>query len=88
MFELIALLAIIILVVWLVWKLGLFVPVVNLGQSAAIASDDFASKVAHKSAINAAKYAIDEDVFAKAMASKARNQAYRQAMVDQSATIK
>ena len=85
MFESIVMFLIVVLVVWLLWKLGLFVPVVNLGQSAAIASDDFASKVAHKSAINAAKYEIDEDVFAKAMQSKAKNQAYRQAMVDQTA---
>lgn len=74
---------VVVLAVWLIWKLGLFVPVVNLGQGAAISSDDFVSKVAYKSAINAAKYEIPEDVFEKAMSSKARNQAYRQAMVDQ-----
>lgn len=85
MYESIVMFLVVVLVVWLVWRLGLFVPVVNLGQSAAIASDDFASKVAHKSATNAAKYEIADDVFEKAMQSKAKNQAYRQAMVDQAA---
>lgn len=87
MFEAIMTFAVVVLAVWLIWKLGLFVPVVNLGQTAAISSDDFASKVAHKSALNAAKYAIDPEVFKQAMESKARNRAYRQSMVDQVTTV-
>lgn len=83
MFASITFVVVVVLAVWLVWRLGLFVPVVNLGQGAAIASDDYVSKIAKKSADNAVKYEISEEVFKKAMAAKARNQAYRQAMVDQ-----
>lgn len=79
--EALALIVIVVLAIWLIWKLGLFNPVVNLSEAASIASDDFVSKVAHKSVEKASQYEINDDVFAKAMKAKAKNKAYRDAMV-------
>lgn len=82
MYESIAFLIVVLLGVWILYKVGVFLAVTNLTSAAVIASDDFASKTARKSADNAVKYQIEPETFRQAMASKARNKAFRQAMVE------
>lgn len=84
MWESIASLMALLLVVWILYKIKVFLAASYFADAAVIAADDFASKVAHKSAVNAVKYEIEPDTFRKAMASKARNRAFRQSMAEAS----
>lgn len=76
-----------IVVIWLLYKMGVFLALSYFTDSAVIAADDFASKVAKNSAENAVKYQIDPALFKKSMAAKARNRAYRQSMTEQTSFI-